>query len=232
VSAIPLRGPRRLSWPAAALGLVLLPAPARAGGYALHAEAGYQDITNARNSARAVLGSSGGVTFGAGFRYFLGGRFFVGADARYFHASGERVFVSGPGQPVFPLGHPLTVRMIPVHATFGYRFSGRRPQSFVPYLGAGVGLTSYHERSVVAEIEETESVTKASGLLLAGFELGRGTWRYGVEASYSWVPDAIGVGGISKIYDEKDVGGFVVLGRIVFSKQRTPPAAAPPRRRG
>ena len=37
------------------------------------------------------------------------------------------------------------------------------------------------------------------------------------EGAYSSVPDSIGVGGVSKVYGEKDLGGFSVLGKVVVS---------------
>jgi hypothetical protein len=33
---------------------------------------------------------------------------------------------------------------------------------------------------------------------------------------YTTVPDTIGVGGVSKIYNEKDVGGLSFMGKIVI----------------
>jgi hypothetical protein len=49
-----------------------------------------------------------------------------------------------------------------------------------------------------------------------GAEYGRGTVRFGVEGMFMTVPNSIGEAGISKVYNEKDVGGFSVVGRIVF----------------
>jgi len=53
-----------------------------------------------------------------------------------------------------------------------------------------------------------------------GADYGRGSVRFGVEVSYSFVPNTIGLGGVSAIYGETDVGGFSVLGRIVFGGPR------------
>jgi hypothetical protein len=64
--------------------------------------------------------------------------------------------------------------------------------------------------------EPVVSQTKASGLLAAGLEYGRGRLRFGVEASYAIAPDSLGLGGVSRVYGEDDAGGFTALGRIVF----------------
>ena len=36
------------------------------------------------------------------------------------------------------------------------------------------------------------------------------------EVAYALVPNAIGVGGVSKIYGEDDIGGFRVVGRVGY----------------
>ncbi|PYQ19164.1 MAG: hypothetical protein DMF81_22745 [Acidobacteria bacterium] len=54
-----------------------------------------------------------------------------------------------------------------------------------------------------------------SGHFIAGVEWGRGVLRVGAEAMYTTVPNSIGVGGVSKIYGETDLGGFTAVGKIV-----------------
>jgi opacity protein-like surface antigen len=204
---------------AALLGSVLLlpVVPARAADVSLDLEGGYFGL-NARDSAKAVFGSGGGLTFGGGLRFYLGKHVFLGAGARIFKKTGERVFVAGPGQPVFPLGHPLEVRILPIEATLGYRFaSGTK---LVPYVGVGGGFASYREKSTVGGLEESESLTKASGHVLAGIEYGSGSARIGVEVRYSRVPNAVGLGGVSAVYGESDIGGLAILGRLSFRAPR------------
>lgn len=200
---------------AAALALGL-GAAASAGQFTLEGQAGYSDLSRAKDSAKAVFdGSSGGFTWGGGVGYHFDNGFFATAWARHFSKDGERVFVAGPGQEVFPLGHPLSVRIIPVQLTIGYRFF--EGQSLVPYVGAGGGITSYHEESTVAGITDTTSETKGSGHVLAGIELGRGALRLGAEVGYTFVPNALGIGGVSQVYGESDIGGFFFVGKIVFT---------------
>jgi hypothetical protein len=178
-------------------------------------DGGYQDLTNAGRSAQAVFESSGGPVFGASARFGLGRSAFVGATGRFFRKEGERAFVADPSAPAFRLGHPLKVRIVPAYATFGWRFSP--DADFVPYAGAGAGVAFYRETSTVAEIEEEPvSRTKPSGLAFAGVEYGRGGVRFGLEGPYSLVPNALEAGGVAEVYDESDVGGFAVVGRIVF----------------
>jgi hypothetical protein len=199
--------------------LVLGGATASHADVAFALDGGYFMMTGARDSAEAVFGGSGGgFTGGAEVRFGLSRSFFVGAGGRYFQKTGERVFVADADSPVFPLGHPLKIRTIPVYGLLGFHFT---PDStFDPYVSTGAGVTFYKEESTVAEITETNSQTKFSGFVALGADYGRGPVRFGVEANYSFVPNTIGLGGVSEVYGEKDVGGFAILGRIVFGRAR------------
>lgn len=189
--------------------------PARAEGFGVALEGGYYDMTNARNSAKAIFDdASGGPVFGVFARYGVSRSFFVGAGARLFQKSGERAFAADKNSPPFRLGHPLDVRIIPVYALLGYRLS---PDSTLsPYLGLGAGLTSYREESTVAGEVTTDTASKPSFHGVVGLEYGLGKVRFAVEGMYMAVPNIIGEAGISKVYEEDDVGGFSVVGRVVF----------------
>lgn len=198
------------------LALALAPlASAQDSGLAFDVAAGWQDLTSARDSAKAVFdGSSGGFTFGGGVRYDFGFGLSVGGFVRYFKKDGERVFVASPGGEVFRLGHPLSVRLVPVQGTLGWRF-GRG--SLRPYLGGGAGFTSFEEQSSVGGVTESASETKFSAHALGGIELGSGSLRVAAEAMWTTVSDSLGVGGVSQVYGEKDVGGLSLVGKVVFT---------------
>jgi hypothetical protein len=194
-------------------------ASARAADISLALDGGYFVMSNARKSAKAVFGGSGGgPTGGASLTVGVGRSFFVGAGGRFFQKTGERVFVENATGPVFRLGHPLKVRTIPVYGLVGFRFSPDK--TLVPYVTGGAGITSYKEESTVAGITETNSQSKLSGMLALGADYGRGPLRFGLEANYSLVPSTIGLGGVSAVYGEKDVGGFAIVGRIVLGTSR------------
>jgi hypothetical protein len=208
--------------------LVLGLAPAAAaqqesGGLMLSASGGYFGI-NSSDTARAVFDKPGGSTYGGELGYVLGEHLYFTLGARSFNRTGQRVFVAEPGGEVFKLGFPLELRMVPAQATVGWRLGRKRLFGIplTPYLGIGGGVTSYREESTVAGEVRKYSVSKPSGHGLLGLELGSGHWRFGVEASYSSVPNAIGDSpdGVSKIYGEDDVGGFTVLGKLVFSLRK------------
>jgi len=197
-----------------ALVLALAPGPAAAGEFAAEAQVGYLGLT-ATKSVEATLGSSGGLTWGGAARYTFYKGFYANLGGRTFSASGERVFLAGPSDPVARLGFPLSVRITPVALTLGYRF--RDGQLVVPYAGIGGSLTSYSEESSVAGISYDQSRSNAGFNLVAGVEVGRGTFRFGGEAGWSTVPNAIGLGGVAEVYNEDDLGGWSVVGKLVIA---------------
>jgi hypothetical protein len=139
----------------------------------------------------------------------------VSAGARTFSKDGERVFVATPNSVVQKLGFPLSIRLTPIFATVGYRF--RNGKMIVPYAAVGGSITSYKEESDVAgEAFNTDS-SKAGFLGAAGVEIGRGTFRFGAEAGYSAMPSALGLGGVSKVYGEDDLGGTYVIGKLIVA---------------
>jgi hypothetical protein len=187
--------------------------PVDAADLALSVQGGWADMTNAAHSAEAVFGSRGGATAGLRVDLGLGGPWFAGAGLRYVERDGERVFTEGPGAPVFRLGHPLSVRIVPVFVAGGYRF--RRDSRLVPYALVGGGVASLRETSTVAEVKDTSTRTKGLALLAAGVEYGRGTVRAGAEISYSRLPDAGGLGGVTAAYGETDLGGLGLVATVV-----------------
>jgi len=198
----------------AALVAVLSAPAAGAGEVSLTLDGGWHELSNASSSAKAVFDASGGPTFGFAGQYGLGESFFIRVGARFFQRDGERVFVAAPGSPVFRLGHPLTVRIIPAYGLFGFRFL--QGASLRPYIGVGGGATSYNEEGDVAGEILTSTANKASGHAVAGLDFGRGMFRFGGEVMYSVAPNAIGFGGVSQIYGEDDIGGLSAVVRISF----------------
>jgi opacity protein-like surface antigen len=198
---------------AASAVLALAPRSARGGELAIEAHGGYFDMA-AENSASALFDSTGGATFGGAVRYTFWRGAFVSAGARTFSKEGERVFVTGPSSPVQKLGFPLSIRLTLIVLQAGYRL--RDGRLVVPYLSAGVAITQFEEESEVAGEAFDEQRTKTGFTGAAGAEVGRGHFRFGAEIGWSTVPDAIGVGGVSKVYGEDDLGGFAVTARVSF----------------
>ena len=191
------------------LGLGFSPA-ASAVDLGLELRAGYLDLTNARRSATAIFGSgSGGPTAGIGVRAEMGG-LFGRVSASYFRRTGERVFVPDNRSETFRLGHPLTVTLMPAYADVGYRL-GSGGSRLQPYFGFGVGMVRFNEESEVAGETLSASRQRLSTRTMLGATWGQGNLRVGAELSYSRTPDAIGVGGVSRVFGETDLGGGAVV---------------------
>jgi opacity protein-like surface antigen len=205
-----------------ALVLSLLVATSSAGAqtaerFSVGVDVGYMDFTSAPKSAAAVFdGARGGLTYGGDVRFALTHSWFVDAGARGFSKDGERVFVADASSQVFPLGHPLRVRLTPIYGLVGWRF--RPNERLVPYAALGGGVTSYHEESTVAGVTTSESTSKASLHLVGGADYALGHLGLGVEVRWTSIPDVVGLGGVSKVYGETDLGGIVVVARISYRR--------------
>lgn len=186
--------------------------------FSLAFEAGTQGLGPASESAKAVFdGSTSGTTLGGSGRVGLGRLFFVGAGVRFFSKDGQRVYVADANSPVFPLGHPLTLELRPIYGFVGVRLF---PESrLVPYLAVGGGSTSYKETSTVGGVVDEVSQSKGTFLVMLGadWRLGR-AFSLGVEGRYTSIPDVIGLGGVSQVYGESNLGGISIAGRLGFGR--------------
>ena len=202
----------------ATAALALAAAPVHPQSFGVDFEAGYRTLT-ASNSADAVFGSSSGLTLGGSAQYAFRKGPFVRAGYRHFGKDGQKVFVADATSPAFPLGFPLTASINSIDLLAGWRIGlgGQKPSPFVPYLGVGLELASYKEESTVAGLVETNNQSKTGFQFLGGLEYkGLGKVVLAAEVAYALVPNAIGVGGVSKVYGEDDIGGFRVVGRVGY----------------
>ncbi len=200
------------------LGTALLLAacakPGAAGELAVEARVGYFDM-NAQHTAKALFGSSSGVTFGGAVRYTVWKGAFVSVGMRTFSKDGERVYLSAPGGTIQKLGFPVSLRMTPILLSAGYRYVHWKWAT--PYASLGASITSYSEKSDVAGQSFDDDFSKTGFIGAAGVEVGHGLLRGGVEAGYSTVGSAVGLAGVSKVYGEDDIGGFHVVGKLVLA---------------
>ena len=190
------------------------PRPASAVELALEGQLGYFDMA-ASQSATAVFGSSDGLTYGGALRLTFWHGLFFEAGARTFSKEGERVFVVSPDAPVQKLGHPLEITSTPLFFSLGYRF--RAGNTLVPYVSAGYTHTRYEETSTVAGQSFDVDESKSGFTGAAGLEVGRGIFRLAGEVGYTTTSDSLGFGGVSRVYEEDDLGGFHAVGKVVIA---------------
>lgn len=198
------------------------PAPAGAprsravtvGGYAMLGRINF----TAADSFDAILGEHAGPIFGGGARIGLPyGGLFVDVGAWRFHGEGERVIVSG-GQ-TFPLGIDTAITIVPVEISAGWQFRIRRLPKLLPFVAGG--LTSYGYKETSEFAAGTEEVDERfNGYHLSGGAAYRVARWLGIGGEVAWttVPDAIGEGGVSDVFNEDNLGGTSVRLKVTIGR--------------
>ena len=169
----------------------------------------------AADSFETVTGSEFGIMYGGGAQVALRNGFFVQGSVERYEDSGQRVFVfrneSTAVDEVFPLGIRNTITVTPIQVTAGYRQVA--PSGLAGYLGAGGGVHLYKEESEFALPQDNIDEKFASYHILGGAEWPLWLWLWvGGEGQWTWVPNALGEGGVSaaRFFDENDLGGFTL----------------------
>ena len=192
------------------------PPPAPAFAIRVFADGGVDQFAASR-SFNAILGKDSGAIYGGGGEVVLYGRWFARVNLWRFKAEGERA-VRLENQ-TFHLGIPLTVTILPVEISGGYRLPVGRSRSFIAYFGGGVSSHDHRETSSFSTGEENVSERFTGYQFLGGLEyrLHRVVGLAG-EVQYTTVPDALGAGGLSAEFKENDLGGLIVRARVLFGR--------------
>ena len=198
-------------------GLLAAPARAGAGEVALVFDAGLRTMSNSPDTEKAIFGRENGIGYGVGFFYDRGSRWRFGVEGRWIERDGERAFAADRNSEAFRLGHPLTLPLTEGLASTAFRFGKLGPVS--PYIGVAAGVVSWKEESDIAGVAESASGTTGIFEARLGIERQQGPLRLGLEGGITFARDAIGGGGISKVYEETDLGGLFVVGKIGFSRK-------------
>jgi len=170
------------------------------------------DLFNATKTFDATLGTSHLPAYGGGADLEIWKHVFVRAAATHLTKKGSRVFVDGG--TASSLNIPLTVSMTPVELGGGWRFvSSKRGMAsrLTPFVGGAAVIMQYKETSKSADASENTSKSYKGGAVFGGLDVGVYKWiDVGGEVGYRFVPNAIGLGGASKEFNEKDLGGLTV----------------------
>lgn len=192
-------------------------APSRSlelGGYAMVGQFTFAS----RESFDAILGTSSGTILGGGATVGLPwGNLFVDIGAWRYAADGERVLVLD-GQ-VYPLGIPVDVSVVPLEISAGWKFRFRRLPRLIPYAAGGYTSMGYKETSSFSGGGEDVDERFGGYHLRGGAEF-KITRRLGVAGELAWttVPDAIGEGGVSKAFNDDNLGGTSLRARITVGR--------------
>ena len=184
------------------------------GGYGMF---GLINLT-AVDTFDAILGQSSGHIYGGGATIGIPlGGLFVDIGAWRFKQVGERVFITN-GREVFHLGIPVTITITPVELTAGWRFR-RRNSRLVPYAGGGVTWYGYKETSSFSTPSEDVDERFNGYHVMGGVEYRVMRWLgLGGEAAWTTIPDAIGTGGVSKVFGDTDLGGASFRAKITIGR--------------
>lgn len=178
-------------------------------GASMQAEKSFKAILDSQESTLTLAGAGGEVT-----------NLWKGLFARVAFTStsvkGSRVFVDGT--TTTRLNIPMTIEIAPVEIGVGWRFGNPRSAGAVavqPFVGAAILNQRYKETSDFASADENVDVTDKGRTVFAGVEIGiKRLIRIGIEAQFRDVPDTLGVAGVSKAFNETNLGGAVF--RLTF----------------
>ena len=142
---------------------------------------------------------------------------FARAAVSRLSGDGERVVIVD-GERI-ELGVPLEVTMTPLELGLGWRAPIGGGERIAAYGGAGLLRLSYKESSPDADPGEDIDESFNGSVIFGGVDFGlSGGFMAGVEAQFRSVPDAIGEGGLSREFDETNLGGFAIRFVIGFRR--------------
>ena len=194
----------------------------------------------------AVAGTHSKATIGLGAEIQnIWKNVFAGVSYSPLSLSGERVFVDSG--TVYPLGIPVDISVNSLDIVGGWRFvpkpnrakpappkpgqksaqtaaAAKAPQPaskvprLVPFVGGGLSMAMYKETSQNAGGDDVSK--SASGFVfLGGVDYTLTRWiRVGGEFRYRAVSGVLGSGGVSQVYGEKSLGGYVIAARVSIGK--------------
>jgi guanyl-specific ribonuclease Sa len=186
-------------------------ASAQAIGASVYGTYGTTSLT-ASNTFEAAAGTSrksapgiGGTVTG------LWRGLFVDVAFTQYKLDAQRVFIDQG--TVFPLGIPVRVTMRPFDIVGGWRHKGRSRVS--PYGGAGLVFFQYQEDSDFAIAGDDVSERQTGVVVLAGADVRVVRLvSVGGEFRYRAVDGVLGLGGVSQVFGDDQLGGFSFAARF------------------
>jgi hypothetical protein len=217
------------------------PTPIRVRGFAAFGGTTFR----AQEGFDAILGGHSGALLGGGGQVLLPWSTYAEVGISRFKRSGERVFI-GPNREVFQLGIPVDVTVTPLEITGGWRYrhcprpitsrppvKGPKPvppaparpaacaPKLVPYVGGGYSAYKYTEAAEFSAPDEDVDGWFGGFHLLGGAEYQAMRWvAVGGEIGWSTIPNALGAGGVSSLFDEDNLGGTRVRVKVVVGRSR------------
>lgn len=158
---------------------------------------------NASDSYDAVFDGDAMTQLGVQLELQIRRNFLIGLVYETGEVDGNRVL---PTDPPLPTAVEETLTLSPLHLTLGWVFA---PESQIHgFVGVGPTLLDWEDES--GADSESGSDTGYHGV--AGLRWSTPSHRFtvGGELRYSSVPDAVGEAGITRVFDEDDLGGTTI----------------------
>ena len=156
---------------------------------------------NAKDSYDAVFGGTM-MRYGAQIEFRPAAHFLLSLAGETGSKTGERVL---PTKPPIRTGVPEKLTLTPIHLSVAWIF---HPEANVNwYAGAGPTFLSWKDSSGADHNSGSDT-----GMHLVGGVRWQSAGRLSVggEVRYSTVPNAVGNAGITKLYNEDDLGGISI----------------------
>jgi len=166
---------------------------------------------SAQKSFEAILSPSKSTVTNVGFGVDVT-NLWKGLFARlaYSHTknTGYRTYVDAAGTP-HSLGIPITIELAPLEVGAGWRFnsSAQGSVTIVPFVGFAYLAQGYKETSELADDTDNVDTSDHGSTIFGGVEFGVKIAKVGIEGFYRSVPNAIGTAGVSKVFNETNLGG-------------------------
>ena len=157
-------------------------------------------MINAHRSYDAVFGSPM-PQVGLGVEWKLANHWVLGANADYGQVDGEQVLITD--NSTISTGVGVTLTYIPVRATAGFVLDPEG--SWRWRFGAGPAWVSWKDDS-----RGGSSGNALGAHLLVGLRHPSRHVTWGADLDWSTIPNAVGDGGVTKFYNEDDVGGLTL----------------------
>jgi opacity protein-like surface antigen len=154
-----------------------------------------------RKSAPGIGGTVTGLWRGA----------FVDVAFTQYKLDAQRLFIDQG--TVFPLGIPVRITMRPLDLVGGWRYKSRGLVS--PYGGAGIVFFQYLENSDFATAGDDINERKTGVVALAGADVRvLRLVSVGGEFRYRAVDGVLGLGGVSQVFGDDQLGGLSFAARF------------------
>ena len=120
---------------------------------------------------------------------------------------------------VVSVGIPVTIELRPLEIAAGWRARPFAAGRLVPYVGGGLLRMGYKETSDFSDPDDNVDTSFTGGVLFGGIEASLVSWIVaGAEVQYRTLPNAIGAGGVSEVFEETDLGGMTF--RVLIGVRR------------